>query len=82
LFSGSLTVPAGTCGDLNCDPAHEVDVADLTTLIDHLFISFAPLCTGTQFANINCDPANEIDVADLTTMIDHLFISFSPLCCQ
>ncbi|RME25065.1 MAG: hypothetical protein D6800_07995, partial [Candidatus Zixiibacteriota bacterium] len=68
----------GSVGNVNCDPLDQVDVADLTTLIDHLFISFSPLCCRPE-ANINGDPMCMVDVADLTTLIDHLFITFKPL---
>ncbi|RME29191.1 MAG: hypothetical protein D6800_02925, partial [Candidatus Zixiibacteriota bacterium] len=68
----------GTTGNVNNDPADIVDVADLTTLIDNLFISFTPLSCPAE-ANVNGDQNGVVDVADLTTLIDHLFISFTPL---
>ncbi|RME21899.1 MAG: hypothetical protein D6800_11600 [Candidatus Zixiibacteriota bacterium] len=74
--AGSCCV--GLTGNINCDPGDVVDVADLTALIDHLFVSFAPLCCEGE-GNIDGDPSGTVDVADLTALIDHLFISFSPL---
>lgn len=82
LNAGTLTVLSGVCGNLDCDQNNTVDIADLTVLIDHLFISFTPLCSAVGLANIDCDPNNTIDIADLTVLIDHLFINFTPLCCQ
>ena len=77
----TLHVAASCCqgfaGDVNCDPAGVVDVADLTALIDHLFINFTPLCCYAA-GNVNGDPLGTVDVADLTALIDHLFINFSP----
>ncbi|RMF94466.1 MAG: hypothetical protein D6741_12600, partial [Planctomycetota bacterium] len=67
----------GTTGNINGDPGDIVDVADLTTLIDHLFISFTPLGCPEE-GNVNGDPNGDVDVADLTSLIDHLFISFTP----
>ncbi|RME30056.1 MAG: hypothetical protein D6800_02185, partial [Candidatus Zixiibacteriota bacterium] len=72
----------GTVGNVDCDPADLTDVADLTQLINHLFIDFAPLCCPEE-ANINGDPNGTVDMADLTKLIDHLFLSFTPLgACQ
>ena len=67
----------GITGNINCDPGDIVDIADLTALIDHLFISFAPLCCPEE-GNVNGDPGNIVDIADLTALIDHLFINFAP----
>ena len=52
------------------------DVGDLTTLIDNLFITYAPLCCEPE---ANCDGVGSIDVGDLTALIDNLFINFTPL---
>ncbi|RME25478.1 MAG: hypothetical protein D6800_07575, partial [Candidatus Zixiibacteriota bacterium] len=64
-------------GNIDCDPQHTVDVADVMVLIDHLFLSLQPLCS-VDGANIDGDPDGTVDVADLTALIDHLFISFAP----
>ena len=82
FLAGSLTVLNGVCGNLDCDPGNTVDIADLTILIDHLFINFEPLCSPLGLSNVDCDPNNTVDIADLTVLIDHLFINFTPLCCQ
>jgi hypothetical protein len=71
-----------TVGNVDCSVGDAVDVGDLTSLIDNLFISFAPLCCKEE-ANCDGDGANSIDVSDLTRLVDNLFISFSPLpACQ
>ncbi len=75
---------AGCCvaqtGNIDCDPTNGVDIGDLTTLIDNLFISFTPLCCD---AEANCDGLGGIDIGDLTALIDNLFITFTPLAgCQ
>lgn len=79
---GDGTPGACTCcpgmGNVDCDPTGAVDIADLTSLVDHLFINFPALCCPTV-ADINRDPAGAIDISDLTALIDHLFIGFSPL---
>jgi len=61
-------------GNIDCDPLEVVDIADLTVLIDHLFISLQPLCCE-KAGNIDGDLGQVVDIADLTFLIDHLFIS-------
>ncbi|MBU0982976.1 MAG: PKD domain-containing protein, partial [candidate division Zixibacteria bacterium] len=75
----------GTAGNVqlvpDCDDGDQsVDVGDLTNLIDHLFIGFAPVCCleEADVAPLS-GPDGGIDVGDLTTMIDHLFITFPAL---
>jgi hypothetical protein len=75
-------LPCGPCciditGNVDNDWEEHVDLADLTKLIDYLFISFtAPECL--EEANIDGDPAGIVDLGDLTSLIDYLFISFTP----
>ncbi|RME23711.1 MAG: hypothetical protein D6800_09500 [Candidatus Zixiibacteriota bacterium] len=66
------------CGDID-NSGGNIDIADLTMLVDHLFISFNPLPIP-QAADV--DANGLVDVADLTKLIDHLFINFVPLTCQ
>ncbi|MBU0985298.1 MAG: hypothetical protein KKA42_15595 [candidate division Zixibacteria bacterium] len=82
----TMTVSAGCCngltGNVDCSASEGADVGDLTRLIDHLMISFAPLCCPEE-ANTDGDSEGSIDVGDLTKLIDHLFISFATLpACQ
>ena len=67
----------GLAGNIDDDPADIVDIADLTFLIDHLFINFPPLACPEE-GNVDGDPAGIVDIADLTFLIDHLFINFPP----
>lgn len=66
---------AGFTGNTDCDPVGAVDIADLTALIDHLFISFDLLCCRAS-GNIDGDDTGLVDIADLTVLIDHLFLNF------
>ena len=73
----------GTTGNANCDPLDEVTIGDISTLIDHLFISGAPLgCIDeadvNQSGGVNPIP-DEITIGDISTLIDHLFISLAAL---
>lgn len=76
----ALWVVDGACGRLysgnvDCDTADVADISDLTALIDHLFISLAPLCCISE---ANIDGEAPVDISDLTRLIDHLFISLQP----
>lgn len=73
---------AGLTGNVDCDGADVTDIADLSTLIDYLYISFSPLCCK---AEANCDGSLDgaVDIADLSALIDYLYISFTPVAaCQ
>jgi len=76
--SGVVTITvekccAGFTGNIDNDDDNGIDIADLTFLIDHLFINF-PILSCPDQANI--DGEGGIDIADLTFLIDHLFINF------
>ena len=60
-------------GDL--DLSGLTDIADLTALIDLLFINFTPPPVTERTADLNC--SGTVDIADLTALIDHLFINFA-----
>lgn len=66
----------GLTGNIDCDPGNNVDISDLSALIDNLYISFTPLCCT---AEANCDGLTGVDIADLSALIDFLYISFTPL---
>lgn len=75
--SYSLPCCQGITGNVDCDLAEATDIADLSALIDYLYISFSPLCCKQE---ANCDGSLDgaIDIADLTALIDYLYISFTP----
>ncbi len=72
--SGSCCI--GTLGNVDESADGLVTMGDLNVLIDHLYISLAPL---------SCPEAGDIDgdgyvsMGDQTAMIDHLYISLDPL---
>lgn len=68
----------GSLGNIDCDPAQEVDISDLQILIDHLFISNNALCCEDE-GNLDGDAGGSVDISDLQILIDHLFISNAPL---
>lgn len=68
----------GCCAGLtgNVDGAGNVDIADLTFLVDVLFIN-NPVPPCPEEANV--DGVGNIDIADLTYLVDVLFINNPPL---
>lgn len=68
---------AGVTGNVDCDPSEGTDIADLSALIDYLYITFTPLCCDKE-ANTDGSPDGNIDIADLSSLIDYLYISFTP----
>ncbi len=84
IYTTNKTIPptppgpccVGIVGNVDCDAGEGVDIGDLTVLVDHLFISFTPLCCEAEG---NVDLVGGVDIGDLTKLVDHLFISFAPL---
>jgi len=74
----------GTTGNMDCSGDGLVDVSDIQTLVDHLFLTLAPLCCE-ESANINYPGSGYattdeiVDVTDLSLLIDNQFLSLSPL---
>ncbi len=66
----------GNVGNVDCGVDDQVTMADLTVLIDHLFISLDPLCCLPE---ADLDHTFDVTMSDLTVLIDHLFISLDPL---
>ena len=62
-------------GNVNCDIQQRVDIADITMLIDYLFISRASLCCEGE---ANCDGLPGIDIGGVTRLVDFLYISGTP----
>lgn len=67
-------------GDVDFDG--KVDIADLTYLIDFLFINFDPSPQPVVISgDVSCD-GTAVDIVDLTALIDLLFINFTPVSCN
>ncbi len=80
-----LTAPTSTyaqsccesaTGNLDCEEMSIPDIADLTILVDHLFLTFTPLCCEAE-GNVDGSADGVIDIADLQALIENLFISFA-----
>ncbi|MFZ5981045.1 MAG: C1 family peptidase [Candidatus Zixiibacteriota bacterium] len=66
------------CGDVNCS-GDAPDIADITRMIDFLYLSHAPLC-NPKAADVN-NSGGEPDISDITTIIGHLYIDGRVLNC-
>ena len=74
----------GTTGDVNCSPGGVVDISDVQTLIDNLFLTLTPLCCE-ESANLNYPGSGSattdtlVDITDLSLLIDNQFLTLTPL---
>jgi parallel beta-helix repeat protein len=67
-----------TVGNVDRSEDCLITMSDLTVLIDHLFITLAPLVCVDE-GNIDMSPDGLVTMGDLTVLIDHLFITLAPL---
>jgi len=67
----------GYTGNADCSENEVPDIADITRLIDYLYLSHEPLCCLDE-ADAN-GSGGEPDIADITKLIDHLYIAHPPL---
>lgn len=80
IVEGHLLVMEQVCGDIDGSRDGLVTLSDLTTMVDHLFISLEPL----DFANLgNTDgsPDGRVTLSDLTALVDYLSLSLTPVDC-
>jgi hypothetical protein len=68
----------GTTGNITYDALDEVDIADLTRMVNYLFVTFEPIACLSE-GNTTGDENCEVDIADLTRMVNFLFVTFEPL---
>ncbi|MBU0984692.1 MAG: VCBS repeat-containing protein [candidate division Zixibacteria bacterium] len=76
----SLRSYVGSCGNLDGSTDGVVDIADITRLIEFLFITFEPPAYA-EHANIDGSADGVVDVGDLTDLIGYLFLSGPPPYC-
>lgn len=79
----SITTCGGVCadtpGNVDCSPDNIIDIADLTVLIQYLYVTTDPMCLCLAEANVDADPLKNIDISDLTRLTDYLYISRNPI---
>lgn len=74
--AGEIRVRTGCCfgvrGNVDGDLSDQVNVADLTYLVDYLYRS-GPPPECQEEGNVDGDPAEQINIVDLTYLVDYLF---------
>jgi len=73
-FSCCGTYTGGYPGNTDCDDQGKRNLADITKLIDHVYVSKAELCCGPN-GNVDGDPDDKHNLADITKLIDLVYIS-------
>jgi hypothetical protein len=72
----------GFTGNANCDTEGRIDLVDVTTLIDYVYISHRELCCEAN-GNVNQSNGDMINLSDITRLIDFVYITHNPLpACQ
>lgn len=64
----------GFTGNTNCDTEGKRNLADLTRLIDRVYLSRTLLCNEGE-GNIDGDLLDKLNLSDITRLIDHVYLS-------
>jgi hypothetical protein len=64
-------------GNADCDLEDTRTLADITRLIDRVYISHDPLCCEAE-GNVDGDAEGNISLSDITRLIDNVYISHNP----
>ncbi|MCX6835626.1 MAG: M64 family metallo-endopeptidase, partial [candidate division Zixibacteria bacterium] len=87
-YTWPVVATVGTCctgivGDANNNGGYEPTISDVQIIVDHLFISRAPLvCYAEADANQSggSDPkSSDVTISDVALLVDHLFVTRAPL---
>lgn len=78
--NGDITVSSASCcvgetGNVNNDGQGDINLTDLTELVNHLFVTFEPLACPAA-ANTTGDAACDLTLSDLTRLVNKLFVTF------
>ncbi len=63
---------SGQTGNTDCDILGKRNLSDITTLIDHIFLTKIELCCAKN-GNVNAD--TKVNLADITRLIDNVFLT-------
>jgi hypothetical protein len=69
LYAGGLT------GNTNADPDGKRNLADVTRLIDRIYVTPDVPLMCEPSGNTDGDPAGKLNLTDITRIIDHLYVS-------
>lgn len=64
----------GYTGNANCSADGRRNLADITRIIDRVYISKAQLCCEEN-GNVDGDEENNLNLSDITRLIDHVYLS-------
>ncbi|MBD3403145.1 hypothetical protein GF420_09645 [candidate division GN15 bacterium] len=64
----------GTTGNVDADPAGNVDMTDIISLVDRLFLGAGPLACPAA-ANTDGDPDGYLDLRDVIVLVNYVFLS-------
>jgi len=67
----------GYTGNTDCDTEGKMNLADITTLIDRVYLSKTALCCEEN-GNVDGDPDGKLALGDITKLIDHVYLSKQP----
>jgi hypothetical protein len=67
----------GYTGNVDCDEQGNMNLADITQLIGHVYFPGPELCCPEN-ANTSGDSEEKINLADVTVLIDHVYVSGVP----
>jgi hypothetical protein len=67
----------GITGNVDNSTDQSIDVGDLTSMVQFLFLDGATICMGE--ANTDGSLDGNVDIGDLTRLIDFLFLTSAPL---
>lgn len=65
---------SGQTGNCDCDTEGKRNLADITTLIDHVYLTKAPLCCPAN-GNVDGSADGKITLSDITKLIDHVYLT-------
>lgn len=78
FIAGTVEILPSCCdgerGNIDLSPDQIVDIADLSLLIDYLFLSTDPRLPCPGEADLDSPTDNTVDVSDLSRLIGYLFI--------
>lgn len=72
IYCGEYT--SGYAGNTDCSTDGKRNLADITRLIDRVYISKQSLCIDNE-GNVDGDDLGKLNLADITRLIDHVYIS-------
>ena len=70
-YTGGLT------GNIDCDTEGKYALADITRLIDFVYLSKQPLCCNAN-GNLDGSSDGKINLSDITRLIDRVYLSRNP----